>query len=60
MLSLVFIDINSFDPLNKVIDHLWKRIVPGGILAFWQLTRESIMAEGQVYFEKFKINIYIN
>lgn len=52
VLSLVFIDINSFDPLNKVIDHLWKRIVPGGILAFWQLTRESIMAEGQVYFEK--------
>ncbi|MAL64772.1 MAG: hypothetical protein CMF94_01575 [Candidatus Marinimicrobia bacterium] len=52
VLSLVFIDINSFEPLNKVIDQLWERLVPGGILAFWQLTRGSIIAEGQVYFEK--------
>ena len=49
ILSLVFVDINSFDPLDKIIDQLWERIVPGGILAFWQLTRESIIAEGTIF-----------
>ena len=52
IISLAFLDINAYEPLKKIIHKIWDRIVPNGILVFWQLTRESILAEGAIYFEK--------
>lgn len=52
IISLAFLDINAYEPLKAIIHEIWNRIVPNGILAFWQLTRESILAEGSIYFEK--------
>ena len=51
-LSLAFFDINSYVPTLEAFEHAWKRLVPGGIAAFWQLTRETIPAEARVYSEQ--------
>lgn len=50
--SLAFFDVNAYDPTEESFKAVWKRLVPGGIAAFWQLTRNSIPAEGMVYAEK--------
>jgi hypothetical protein len=49
IISLAFFDLNSYDPTQAAFDHVFKRLIPGGILAFWQLTRDVIPAEGKVY-----------
>ena len=51
LIALAFADINVYTPLKKIIINLWERLAPNGILVFWQLTRESLLAEGKVYFE---------
>lgn len=48
-LSLTFFDLNAFHPTLKSFEASYQRTVPGGILAFWQLTRANFPAEGKVY-----------
>ena len=50
--SLAFFDVNSFEPTVKSFDLIYKNLAPGGIIAFWQLTRDSIPAEGMAYTKK--------
>lgn len=50
--SLAFFDVNSFDPTLKSFEAIYERLVPGGICGFWQLTRNTIPAEGRVYAEE--------
>ena len=47
--ALAFFDVNSFAPTTESFKIIYDRLIPGGIIAFWQLTRESIPAEGMVY-----------
>jgi hypothetical protein len=51
-LSLAFFDVNAYDPTLKAFEDVWDRLVPGGIVAFWQITRgAAVQAEGRVYAE---------
>ena len=49
--ALAFFDVNAYAPTVSAFDEVWARLVPGGIVAFWQLTRASLPAEGRVYVE---------
>lgn len=49
VIALAFFDVNSIQPTQQTFDLIWDRVVPGGIVAFWQLTRNTIPAEGTVY-----------
>lgn len=49
--ALAFFDVNSYDPTLKAFEDVWAKLVPGGIVAFWQLTRNTIPAEARVYAE---------
>ena len=49
--ALAFFDVNSYDPTLKSFEHVWARLAPGGVAAFWQLSRSSIPAESRVYSE---------
>jgi hypothetical protein len=51
-LALSFFDVNSYAPTLEAFEEVWKRLVPGGICAFWQLSRDTIPAESRVYAEK--------
>lgn len=47
--ALAFFDLNAFEPTRQAFEKVWERMVPGGIAAFWQLTRDKVPAEGAVY-----------
>jgi hypothetical protein len=47
--ALAFFDVNSFEPTLKSFELIYEKLVPGGVIAFWQLTRDSIPAEAMVY-----------
>lgn len=47
--SLAFFDLNSYEPTRAAFGSVYERLVPGGVVAFWQLTRDSVPAEGAVY-----------
>jgi len=49
--ALAFFDVNAYEPTKEAFDHVWQRVVPGGVVAFWQLTRSTLPAEGRVYCE---------
>jgi hypothetical protein len=49
--ALAFFDVNSYAPTLKAFEDVWAKLVPGGIVAFWQLTRNTIPAEARVYAE---------
>lgn len=49
IVSLAFFDVNSYDPTLKSFEIIYERLIPGGVVAFWQLTRNVIPAEGMVY-----------
>lgn len=51
--ALAFFDVNAYEPTQQALTHVWDRLVPGGIIALWQLTRPQIVAEGQAYVEQF-------
>ncbi len=55
--ALAFFDVNAFDPTWESFQIIYDRLVPNGIIVFWQLTRDVIPAEGLVYNEKI-INKY--
>ena len=38
-------------PTLKAFEMIWERLVPGGVVAFWQLARNTIPAEARVYSE---------
>lgn len=50
--ALAFFDVNSYEPTLQAFEQVWAHLVPGGIVAFWQLTRNTIPAEARVYAEK--------
>jgi hypothetical protein len=50
-LALAFFDVNSYEPTLQAFEAIWGRLAPGGVAAFWQLTRDTIPAEGRVYVE---------
>ncbi|ODU13898.1 MAG: hypothetical protein ABS91_00750 [Thiobacillus sp. SCN 64-35] len=50
--ALAFFDVNAYEPTHVSFQAIWERLVPGGIAAFWQLTRPSVPAEGRVYMEQ--------
>jgi hypothetical protein len=50
-LALAFFDVNAYEPTLKAFQQVYARLAPGGIIAFWQLTRKSIYAESRVYIE---------
>ncbi|CDZ73246.1 Macrocin-O-methyltransferase (TylF) [Neorhizobium galegae bv. orientalis] len=54
--ALAFFDVNAYEPTLEAFEEIWKRMVPGGIAAFWQLTRNVIPAEAMVYSEKILSN----
>jgi hypothetical protein len=47
--SLAFFDVNAYDPTLKSFEYIYEKLVPGGIIAFWQITQRRIPAEGMVY-----------
>lgn len=49
--ALAFFDVNAYEPTLQAFNDIYARLVPGGILAFWQLTRPATPAEGRVYVE---------
>lgn len=49
VVALAFFDVNSVQPTEKTFAMVWERVVKGGIVAFWQLTRSATPAEGMVY-----------
>ena len=49
LIALAFFDLNSVQPTEKTFAMVWERLARGGIVAFWQLTRGSVPAEGMVY-----------
>lgn len=51
VVACAFFDLNSYIPTKEAFDLVWNRLVPNGIMAFWQLTRNELPAEGQVYNE---------
>ena len=50
-IALAFFDVNSIKPTLDSFKLIYDKMVPGGIIAFWQLSRDGkvIQAEGQVY-----------
>lgn len=51
--ALAFLDVNSYSPTSEAIADIWPKLIPGGFLAIWQLTRDVIPAEGHVYRNEF-------
>lgn len=49
--ALAFLDLNNYEPTSAAVEEIWGKLVPGGILAFWQLTRTATPAEGRVYMD---------
>jgi hypothetical protein len=49
MVALAFFDLNSYEPTDASFQHIYERLIPGGVVGFWQLTRDVIPAEGKVY-----------
>ncbi|MCB0336038.1 MAG: hypothetical protein KDD62_07015 [Bdellovibrionales bacterium] len=47
--SLAFFDLNAFNPTLEAFKLIYSKLVPNGVVAFWQLTRPSVPAEGKVY-----------
>lgn len=51
--SHVFFDMNCYLPTKKVLELVLPRLVTGSVIAFWQLTRPEIEAEGKAFIELF-------
>lgn len=49
--ALAFFDVNAYDPTLQAFEAVWARLVRGGVIAFWQLTRSAVPAESRVYVE---------
>jgi hypothetical protein len=49
--ALAFFDVNAYEPTLQAFEQIWPRLVPGGVTAFWQLSRSTVPAESRVYSE---------
>ena len=51
IIALAFFDLNNYEPTSSSFKEVYKRLVKGGIVGFWQLTRdpEIVSAEGKFY-----------
>jgi hypothetical protein len=49
VVALAFFDLNCLEPTEAALGVVLQKLIPGGICAFWQLTRPSVPAEGTVY-----------
>ena len=47
--ALAFFDVNAYEPTLEAFEFLYNKLVPGGVIAFWQMTQRKIPAEGMVY-----------
>ena len=47
--ALAFFDVNAYEPTLESFEFLYNKLVPGGVIAFWQMTQRKIPAEGMVY-----------
>jgi hypothetical protein len=52
VVALAFFDLNSYVPTAAAFEVVRQRLVPGGVIGFWQLTRDVIPAEGMVYVQE--------
>ena len=53
VVALAFFDLNCYEPTKDAFERIFRRLVPGGIIAFWQLTRgNAVQAEGRYYAEE--------
>lgn len=48
LISLLYLDFDIYSPTKTALEHLFPRIVKGGIIAFDELTNESVL-EGTCY-----------
>ena len=51
LVALAFLDLNSLDATRSALDSIWPKVVPGGAVAFWQLTRRELQGEAQAYLD---------
>ncbi|KAF1036041.1 MAG: hypothetical protein GAK35_04127 [Herbaspirillum frisingense] len=50
IVALAWFDLNALVPTRDAFERIVKRLAPGGVIAFWQLTRGGeIPAEGMLY-----------
>jgi hypothetical protein len=49
--ALAFFDVNAHTPTLEAFEAVWERLVNGGVVAFWQLSRSGVQAEARVYVE---------
>ena len=49
LISLAFLDLNSYESTLQALENIYQRVVPSGVIAFWQLENKEIQAEGSVY-----------
>ncbi|MDE3059659.1 MAG: class I SAM-dependent methyltransferase [Pseudomonadota bacterium] len=51
--ALAFFDVNAYAPTYEAFEAVYQRLIPGGIAAFWQISRGACAhAEGAVYAEQ--------
>ena len=51
IVSLAFFDLNNYEPTEIAFKSIYEKLIKGGILVFWQLTRdkEVVSAEGKFF-----------
>jgi hypothetical protein len=49
IISLAWFDLNSLKPTEAAFSSIKDRLIPGSIVAFWQLTRHELGSEGMHY-----------
>lgn len=49
LISLAFLDLNSYNSTHSALSYIYPKIVPSGIIAFWQLQNHEVHGEGGVY-----------
>src|SRR5690242_3721041 len=42
VIALAFFDLNSYEPTDACFKLMYERLIPGGVVGFWQLTRDII------------------
>lgn len=49
--ALAWFDLNAFTPTAEAFKIVCQRLVPGAVVAFWQLTRSELSSEGAHYLQ---------
>ncbi|MFT3752551.1 MAG: class I SAM-dependent methyltransferase [Paludibacter sp.] len=56
-IALAWFDMNAYAPTEAAFQVIRKRLVPGAIVAFWQMTRAELSAEGAHYLQAIRSQI---